>query len=194
MGGETDGTANPVNEAFEAVLGLPAWSVAKGHGSFLDLHFGEPILSIGEPRLAPLFIEGAPSRTLRRKATVHGQWHLWIYCCFWSVRLSGVQLAHCESDDITIARTMSLVNGQALTSVQVDPTHGRSSFNFDLGCVLDTWPAPDGTYEDEPVVQWMLFLPSGEVLSYRGDGMCSRKSGDTPMGVGPWELVENSVD
>lgn len=43
---------------------------------------------------------------------------------------------------------------------------GALKFVFDLGGVLETSP-----YElEDGYKNWMLFAPSGEVLSYRGDG------------------------
>ena len=35
--------------------------------------------------------------------------------------------------------------------VEVDRSFARSTFSFDLGCVLTPSPAPSGTYGDEPV-------------------------------------------
>ena len=70
--------------------------------------------------------------------------------------LDGVQLAHCESDDLTMARALRVLNGQALTEVDVEPADGRTRFSFDLGCTLLTWPAEAGVYENEPVEQCLI--------------------------------------
>lgn len=42
---ETD----PVGSVFAPLIGLPAWNVQKGQGSFLTFDFGAPHLSITEP-------------------------------------------------------------------------------------------------------------------------------------------------
>lgn len=161
---------NAVKAAFEPFLGKPSWLVKHGHGSFVTLEFGEASVEVGESRLRrwrPR--QGDPEMFMGRSAHVHGEWHLWIYCCLWSLSVEGRELAHCESDDITIARALVVLEGQALANVEAD-VDGRSTFSFDLGCVLSTKPAPPGTYSHEPVDQWLLYQPTGQVLTFRGDG------------------------
>ena len=82
-----------------------------------------------------------------------------------------------------------MLNGQALTSVAVDPADGSSTFAFDLGCVLATHPAPDGAADDEPIEQWMLYQPSGQVLTVRGDGRYRAQAGDTPADGTLWAPI-----
>ena len=52
----------------------------------------------------------------------------------------AAQLAHHESDDVTIERALHLLNGQAITAVNVSPADGSTKFTFDLGCVMTTTP------------------------------------------------------
>jgi hypothetical protein len=77
-------------------------------------------------------------------AYVRGQWHLWIYCCEWSLALGPALLARSESSDTAIARALHVLNGQALTTVTVSEVDGSTTFTFDLGCLLSTRPAPQG--------------------------------------------------
>jgi hypothetical protein len=161
---------HPIAEIVGPVLGHPSWLVEPGHGSFVTMEFGQPELDVREPESRKVRIEGAPEKTLQRSSFVSGEWHLWIYCCQWSLMLEGIQLAHCESDDITMRRALHVLNGQVLQAVEIEPADGRTRFNFDLGCSLLTAPAEAGSYEDEPVEQWYLFLRSGPVLAVRGDG------------------------
>jgi hypothetical protein len=161
---------NPISDAFSPIIGLPSWSVRQGHGSFVDLEFGEPVLTVGSPENRLIFLDEAPPRTLVRPARVSGEWNLWIYCCEWSLMLNGTQLAHCESDRVRIARALNVLNGQSLTDLTVDPGTAKTDFSFDLGCTLRTRPAPPGTYEHEPVEQWLIRNPSGVWLTVRGDG------------------------
>jgi len=161
---------HPIAEFVSPVLGRPSWLVKRGHGSFVTAEFGSPEVEIREPRLMPVSIEGAPAQTRQRSSFVHGQWHLWIYCCQWSLMLEDVQLAHCESDDLTMHRALHVLNGQALTAVEIEPSDGRTRFNFDLGCTLLTLPAEAGVYDNEPIEQWYVYVRAGPVLSVRGDG------------------------
>jgi hypothetical protein len=169
---------NPISEAFGAVLGLPSWLVRKGHGSFITLELGDPDVSVEQPRLLPTFIDGGPERAMIRGAHVHGAWHLWIYACLWSLTVNAIELAHSESADQTIGRALRILNGQALVSVQVDPDSPRSTFTFDLGCVLTTRPSPAITPDEEPAEQWMLFQPNGRVLTIRSDGRYRHQAGN----------------
>ena len=155
---------HPLTEIVEPVLGHPSWLVERGHGSFITVEFGEPELQVREPKPRKVHIEGAPEKTLQRSSFVTGQWHLWIYCCQWSLMLGDAQLAHCESDDVTMHRALRVLNGQELQAVEIEPADGRTKFSFDLGCSLFTLPAEAGVYEDEPVEQWYLYLRSGPVL------------------------------
>lgn len=163
---------------WSAVYGHPAWSVRKGHGSFLTLEFGSPTLHIREPRTAlPNASEKVRELAARRLVTVTGNWHLWIYCCSWSIELSGKEAAHSESpgDDITFAAER--LDGQKLLSVGYGTMPSSWMFAFDLGGVLKTWP-----YDEDPSdEQWLLYeRDSGDVLSVRADGLCSYGSGSRP--------------
>ncbi|MGV8849385.1 MAG: hypothetical protein ACOH16_07550 [Propionibacteriaceae bacterium] len=168
-----------ITEAFAPIIGLPSWLVRKGHGSFVTLEFGEPQIEISEPHTSRLLIDGAPPEAMQRMASVHGHWHLWIYCCRWSLALGASRLAHHESDDVKMRRALHVLNGQAISSVAVDPVDASTTFTFDLGCVLATAPETSDVYGPEPVEQWMLYQPSGEVLTVRSDGMYGLEPGTT---------------
>ena len=182
------GFVHPIDAAFEPLIGLPAWSVMKGHGSFVTMEFGDPALTIGEERPHLLGIDGIePPTVWTRDTAVHGAWHLWIYRCLWRLEINGIEIARGESDDVTIVRALGALNGQALTSVVVDPRTGATQFAFDLGGLLFTRPAPAGSDDDdEPVEQWMLYQPSGTVLTVRGDGSYATEPPDAPEASVTW--------
>ncbi len=185
-----DGLVNPIAAAFEPLLGIPSLSVTKGHGSFVTMEFGNPELTVEPERNRSLRIAGAETLTVRtRYAVVQGAWHLWVYCCQWRLQVSGVEIAHCESDDLTINRALGVLNGQALSGVHVDATNGGSQFEFDLGCVLRTHPAPDGSYAEEPVDQWMLYQPAGDILTVRGDGSYAINPRTAPESSSTWAPI-----
>jgi len=140
----------------EPMIGLPAWGVRQGHGSFLTLEFGLPKLEVNERR--------SPHGKLQRSAYVQGQWHLWIYCCRWRAVQDGAELAWSDDDHQKIARATATLNAQKLVDVSVDLDEGRSSFTFDLGGALETWPGTIRTNE-----QWFIFT-DGQSFAYRGDG------------------------
>lgn len=173
------------NQIWSAVYGHPAWSVKHGHGSFLTLEFGQPELRIREPQLVTLpdASERVRKYLARRDVTVTGRWHLWIYCCNWSLVLNGKEAAHSESPDDDIALATQQLDGQKLLSVSWGEAPGSWVFTFDLGGELKTWPyGVDPSYE-----QWFLCeRASGNVLSVREDGLCSYHPEHTPRGDEKW--------
>jgi hypothetical protein len=83
------------------------------------MEYGDPHVDIRKPLMLPVSIAGASAKTLRRLAAVYGAWHLWIYCCEWSLLLQDAQLAHDESDDIAMNRALAVLDGQVLTAVDM---------------------------------------------------------------------------
>lgn len=170
-----------VSAAFSPLLGTPCWNVRVGHGSFLTLEFGEPHLEIHAPRPPnPSHTPRMQKLFARRRVYVHGEWHLWIYCCDWRVTAHGEPVGDSDSDE-DMERAARELDGQALVEVEHDPASGGWSFVFDLGGRLETWP-----YEllhgsiDPAEEQWHLYEPSGLVLTLFGDGSFTRHPGDTP--------------
>jgi len=155
------------------MLGLPAWNVQQGHGSFLTFEFGEPKLEINE--------RNSPDKGIRRSAYVHGQWHLWIYCCNWRALQGGTQLAWSEDTNDVIGRATATLNGQELTDLSVSTNDGRCTFTFDLGGSLETWP-----YSDDPTDEQWMILSGAEAFGFRGDGSYSYGPSDTPPDLERW--------
>jgi hypothetical protein len=156
-------------------MGLPSWNVEVGVGSFITMEFGEPHLHVTTVQRRHTYLADAPAETEQRGAWVRGQWHLWIYCCRWSLTLHDAPISHHETTPPTMSRALRLLNGQMLTDVQVSDD-ATTTFTFDLGCVLTTRPAPLVVYDGDVVEQWFLYQPSGEVLALWGDGRVSRSS------------------
>ena len=163
----------PLQKFIEPMLGLPAWGVKQGHGSFLTFEFGPPKLEVTE-RLSP-------EKGLRRSAYVQGQWHLWIYCCHWRALQHDIQLAWSEDDDQAIGRATATLNAQKLVGVHVSPDGGRSTFTFDLGGALETWP-----YGDDPMDEQWTILTDTECFAYRADGLYSHGSSNCSPDLEHW--------
>lgn len=155
------------------MLGLPAWGVKQGHGSFLTFEFGEPTLHIEE--------RNSPKRGFSRSVYVRGQWYLWIYCCHWRIFQDGTELAWSENDDNVIARATATLSGQKLIGIGVTPDDGRSVFTFDLGGTLETWP-----YGDDPSTEQWIVMTDTEAFEYRADGAYSCGPSNTPPNRVRW--------
>jgi hypothetical protein len=112
---------------------------------------------------------------------VLGEWHIWIYWSAWSLSWRDREIATSESTDLEIGRALSVLNGQSLTAVTAGTDDGRSSFAFDLSCILRTWPVrPYNPAAGDDEAEWMFFQPSGEVLSLYANGQLRTSQAEEP--------------
>lgn len=179
--------ATEIERVWARVYGNPAWSVKKGHGSFLTLEFGTPSLQIREPiKVSPHTSESVRDALTRRRTHVVGEWHLWIYCCNWSILFKGQEAAHSESPDSTVQSAVERLDGQRITSVSDGPLLGSWCFTFDQGGTLTTSP-----YEDDPSdEQWLLYeRESGWVLTARADNHYSYGPSDQRCDEQNWKKI-----
>jgi hypothetical protein len=71
---------------------------------------------------------GAPEKIPQCLSYIDGQWHLWIYCCEWSLTLDGTPLAHNESGDLTMRPRCSYSTARnSLRSTSSPPTPAQDS-------------------------------------------------------------------
>ena len=171
--------------AFEKLYGKPCWGVWKGVGSFLTFNFGKPHLEIREPIIADAKASKKVRESLaRRNAVVEGDWRLWIYCCSWEVLSNGKRVAHSESSDGRIKRAALLLDGQKLTRFSMVPRGLHCTFDFDLGGALETRPY-GRTHE-----QWLLYEPTGKVLTLRADKRYSHHPSNRADSRKDWKPIQ----
>lgn len=74
LGSDDVRVMHPIADFVMPVPGHLSWLVQRGHGSFVTMDFGSPEVDVREPRLMPVFIEGAqPRRTsATRSSPVNG--------------------------------------------------------------------------------------------------------------------------
>jgi hypothetical protein len=166
---------HPIFErSFRKLYGKPCWNVKQGYGSFLTLEFGAPHLIIREPRKPSRGMSKRVRENLaRRLVYVRGDWHLWLYCCDWTIYDRSKRRADSESSKRTIERAANVLNGQALQQASFHYRGCRSVFEFDLGgrLVVKSWPP---AYE-----AWLLYEPTAKVLTLKADKTFSHHPGDT---------------
>lgn len=185
-------TAVPdIAQLVEPVLGRPSWLVKRGYGTFITMEFGDPVLDVSEPRPTTFEVPGVPVGTMRRRTNLHGDWHLWIYCCAWTLTLGAAKLADSGTSADGITKALRVLDGQALTDVAVDVGDGSTLFSFDLGCDLRTRPAPAGTYTREPIELWKLSYPKGWVC-VRTDGTFARTTEGQDPRTYWWQRLDNT--
>lgn len=181
---------NPIEEVFRRLYGQPCWSARSGCGGFLTMEFGKPSLKIREPRTPRATDSAAIAKHYaRRIVNVRGQWHLWIHSCAWQVVTSGKRIGHSNLKGFSkrpIDRAAQELDGQKLVRVSVHPKSAKTVFEFDLGSHLETRPY------DQDGDQWLLFEPSGYVLTLRSDRHYSHQPGNTPPDQTVWKPLTPS--
>ena len=159
-----------ISQQFGSVADKPCWNVRQGHGSSITFEFGIPSVETSP-------VSGTPPRRL---TCVRGEWHLWIWCCHWAIQLADKTSAHSESSRTEIERALVNLQGQMITNVSVEPSEGRSLFEFDLGGVLRTWPYNFLNSDGQPYQNWMFFEQNEHrVLTYYSDGKYSYGPSDS---------------
>lgn len=168
-----------INDAFKPLFGQPSWSVERGRESALFsnrpamvfLEFGDPVLTINQPRNWPVHIEGAPVETPGRITFVRGQWLLTLMTgCAWELMLDNSPLATSSSDSSLVDRALDVLDGQAIVAVDIDSRDASTVFTFDLGCVLTTHPNLNDD-DGDPIEQWGLAVAAtASYLCVRSDG------------------------
>jgi hypothetical protein len=135
------------------------------------MHFGKPSLSVREPFTTDSTSDAVRRLASRRRVTVRGEWWLWIFCCYCHLTANDLDLATGSSSRRRIERATAQLEGQKLVSVAVDCEAGATRFTFDLGCILHC-----RRFErDSDAELWMLYKPSGYVLSIHGNGTFSHQ-------------------
>jgi len=142
--------------------------------------FGTPEVRLGGTRSLANDTVGGQIAVPLRTVTLGGEWHLWVYCCAWSVAFEGSELALSESDPGTVEFAAKVLTGRSLSSVKVCPLDASTVFSFDRDCTLSIRPSADDVSRD-PVEQWKLYQPSGEVLIVRSDGRYANHPGDSNL-------------
>lgn len=160
--------SDAIGFCFAPLTGIPCWGVEQGHGSFLELNFGNPRLEVEEATYRI-----GNKQLPRRIAKVKGDWCLLFWCCNWHVELSEGERVTSESDREEITRVLSRLSGQKFQSLSINSGDQTSVFKFDLGATLATSNYIP-CYDDDgnPFDNWMLFQGRA-VLTYRADGTFS---------------------
>jgi hypothetical protein len=160
-------------QTFGPLYGQPCWGLRCPRYTNLQMNFGKPSLCIREPFETTSNSQAVRDIAARRLVTVRGQWLLWIWCSYWKLTSDDLELATGSCSFRRIERAMFKLEGQKLDSIEVDPRTGATRFAFDLGCVLHC-----RRFErDTDAELWLLYKPSGYVLSVHGNGTFSHQRG-----------------
>jgi hypothetical protein len=136
-----------VEALFRPLLGQRAWGPKVGWGSFVTIEFG--------------------ARHLERHH-YHGDWHLWLYQCDWTLNSESHEMANSESRKGKMQAAIGNLNELELISVSFDQQKMATEFAFKDGLRLRCQPYADA----EPNEQcWMLFTPDKNAASLAAGGL-----------------------
>ena len=158
-----------IDDVFTPLYGKPCWSVHLGLGTSLEFNFGDPHIEIREPINPKNSYTAKVRRYLsRREVQVQGSWRLWISFCGWRFYNHEREIGTSIASKRAVNRVIELVDGQALIKVIVEET-GVTTFQFDLGGLLETYPVIDPDDIPETMDCWTLFEPSGKAFTLTKD-------------------------
>jgi hypothetical protein len=147
------------------MLGELCWGVLDHHQVNLSMNFGDPHLSVIEPKPRSSVEKLRRSRTVTPK----GEYWLWALTAYWSIRRDGKTLASTSSSARARADAVAQLDGQRLIDVEVSDSN-VTRLTFDLGVTLEL-----RRMDDEPGKIWDLYRPDGTVLSLATDGTFTHK-------------------
>jgi hypothetical protein len=136
-----------IEALFQPLIGQKPWRASVGWGSFVTLEFG-------------------PKRLYNRH--YHGDWHIWLYQCDWSLNSNGRCLADSESKKKLMQLAIDNLNGSELTDVSFDSQRKITEFVFGNDLHLRCKPYANAAADEE---YWILFTPDRQVASLRKSGL-----------------------
>jgi hypothetical protein len=136
-----------IEALFQPLIGQSPWRASVGWGSFVTLEFG-------------------PKRLYNRH--YHGDWHLWLYQCEWSLNSNGRCLADSESKKKLMGLAINNLTGAKLTDVSFDQRQTITEFVFQNNLHLRCKPYADAAPDEDC---WLLFTPDRQVSSLRKSGL-----------------------
>lgn len=138
----TSETIREIKKKLDLLIEKKAWNVSLGHGSFITLEFGKPCLPEGN------------------EAKIHGEWHLWIYCCAWRLEQENEVIAASEDPRSKLKESIKKLDGLILKSIDLFSPAFDTLFIFEKQTFLRLFPIYSQEYE-----HWMLFTPDKNVLT-----------------------------
>ena len=154
---------NAATRTLSRLVGLPCWDPTYHPLTGLWLNFGEPRLSVREPKQSRARSPRVRDLFARRLVQAVGTWRLALTGARWRLEARpGTRAITHASLEGRIDSVIARFAGQVLTRVEVDPTTGITTADFDLGARLT---ASGSRYEDGEL--WTLYQPRERCFSLR---------------------------
>lgn len=137
-----------------AIIGLRAWGVRVGVGSFVTANFGNSIRD--------------------SRGSERGEYFLWLYGADWVLSGDGIEIVNSEQRREEMERGVATLEGVAVVAARVDQTSLALFLLFEDGLCLSVTPLDDPDEE-----HWMLYLPDGAVITAGPGRTLHRVAGDS---------------
>jgi hypothetical protein len=176
---------NIVESSLQELFGIICWEPKWDCNLNLSINFGQPHLSISEPREVKSKDETIRQTFRLRGVTLHGDWLFWVLSAYWKLSIN-------DFGDVTGASTyrrkkmaLARLEGQKLTYASVNPSTCATQLDFDLGARLSIRRTSIMSKGDI----WSLYKPDGYVLSVRANGNYHDDPGDTNLEKIKWKPI-----
>ena len=143
-----------VETLFRGLRGQTAWGAKVGWGSFVTVEFGR--------------------RSLQDRH-FHGDWHVWLYQCDWTLKSKTHEMANSESKKGLMQAAVENLNGRQLLDTSFDPKRMGTTFTFEGNVVLRCEPYADAKPDEQC---WMLFMPDNQVVTLDARGLTYEPASD----------------
>lgn len=148
------------------LYGVVCWDCKWDCNLNLSLNFGQPSLSIVEPKDVKTDNEKIRIFHHYRHVTLRGEWLLWILGAYWRLSIPDFGTVTSASPYKKIQMALARLDGQKLVNAGVHPSTSATYLTFDLGAQLAIRRTRIAAREDI----WSLYKPDGCVCSVRADG------------------------
>src|SRR5687767_13366715 len=177
---------NIVETKFQELYGIVCWKVEWDRNLNLSMNFGQPSLSILEPRIVKSKYKKVNDSFKYRGVTLRGEWYFWVLNGYWKLSIENFDEVTGANSYKRKSMALARLDSQKLTQVSVNPETSATQLDFDLGASLSIRRIDIKSDGDI----WSLYQPNGYVLSVRADGKYYDDPGDTEYGKNDWKAID----
>lgn len=134
---------NKIKELISPIIGLRAWGISLGQGSFITIEFGEAL----QPD--------------KKTGIQHGQWHLWIYNSSWRIENENNVLVGSEDSREKIKNEIKKLENLPLKNIDFLLPSMDTTFEFENSIKIRAIPL----IFHEDYDYWILYMPNDKTLS-----------------------------
>lgn len=176
---------NIVESNLQELFGVICWQPRWDCNLNLSINFGQPHLSISEPRESISEYETIRQMFKLRGVSLNGEWLFWILSGYWKLSVKDFGAVTSASTYKRKKMALARLEGQKLTYASVNSDTSATQLDFDLGARLSIRRTSIIGKEDI----WSLYKPNRNVISVRGDGKYHDDPEDSDLEKIEWKPI-----